>query len=148
MNKLVLALAVVFANAALQLNSFAAPPAPYVLENARTQARTNAALSALDFIDKNEPYRGWSLNIMDDVSQGPKCLQGSGWVKVELWAPGNSNNIQLICSTYSSGFGCFSEVELKNQGLRPEERTCVSAEKLWPPKGFHVNSMGTGTGPR
>jgi hypothetical protein len=110
----------------------------YVLENARTQARTNAALSALDFIDKNGLYRGWSMNILDDVSQDRKCLQGSGWVNVELWAPGNAENLQLICSTYSAGFGCFTEHELKAQSIRSEQKTCVTADKLWPPKDFHM----------
>jgi hypothetical protein len=92
------------------------------VEQARGQARENAAYNAQTYRANSPQFQAYNVQNNGDSSQTNECPQGDGWASLKLVDPKNVNVIVKIkCSTVSAGIGCMTEEEFKTKPTYSQE---------------------------
>ena len=92
------------------------------VEQARAQARENAAYNAQTYRANSPQYQAYNVQNNGDSTQSNACPQGDGWASLKLVNPSNVNVIVKIkCSTVSAGIGCLTDEEFKTKPTYSQE---------------------------
>jgi hypothetical protein len=88
------------------------------VEDNKLTARENGKLVAQSWRAQQTQYLDWHIYSRGDSTIAhPKCPSGDGWVTVDLTAPNSAKTVQLKCSSYSKGTGCYTKTEFRERNL-------------------------------
>jgi hypothetical protein len=99
------------------------------LEDARSQARSNAEYNAAAYRAENPRMSGLKIVGHGDSTQTASCPQGDGWATVSIMnvdkEKQTSEKYKVKCSTVSASLGCYLEEDFnKKEQLVTQENRC------------------------
>ena len=113
----------------------AAPPAPAVstteLRDARVKARANSLYMAQNWRrDNTALYGDYDILPNGDSTQDINCPQGDGWATLQLLSKDKSTKIDLKCSTFDDGLGCWLDSDFKTKPFAGDDKHCQPTTKV------------------
>lgn len=100
------------------------------LEDARSQARSNAEFNATAYRSESPRMQGLKIVSHGDTTQDAACPQGSGWATLSIMnvdkEKSSIEKYKVVCSTVSTAIGCFIESDFQKTPHAKEENRCNS----------------------
>lgn len=113
-------------------NETAKPVEFNTLEDARSQARSNALFNAQAYRAENPRFTTHSIVTHGDSTQSPSCPQGSGWAGVSIMKVEGKEveKFSAVCSTVSSALGCYLKEDFDKKPFATDADTCQPVGKV------------------
>lgn len=125
-------LAVVFLSLLAGCGKAPEPVSFNTLEDARSQARSNAEFNAQLYRAENTRFTDHKIVAHGDSTQNPDCPQGDGWATVSIMrVEGKAvEKFTVKCSTVSQALGCYLEGDFIKKPFAGDENHCQPVGKV------------------
>lgn len=99
------------------------------VEDARSQAKSNATQNATLYRSANK-LSAYDIYARGDSTISNKCPNGDGWASIDLRETNGSGAIKLKCSTVSVALGCLTEDDFKSKSYAQEDGQCAPLNRV------------------